>query len=341
MGGMQISERQQLLLRRVVECHVEIGQPVGSKWLADQGDMPWGPSTIRAELARLEELGLLRHPHTSAGRVPTDRGYREYVDSLLEADRLPVRAPKLDLHTMRHEVDEAMRATTEQLSQVTNLLAIVSAPPIGTTTIRHIEVILLQPQVAMVVVITSTGGVSKRVVGYDTPVDSGLVNWAGSYLNEVLGGMGLGARMLHNRLFAPDLSDAERRFLETLAPAFTELEDTAEDTLFVGGAERLLSEDRIQELSQIGDLMTVLERRVALLGMLRSALEEPSVYLRIGAENELRSVSVVAANYGLPRRNLGAVSVLGPVRMDYPRAIASVRDAAAELSRYVSDLYAE
>jgi heat-inducible transcriptional repressor len=186
--------------------------------------------------------------------------------------------------------------------------------------------------------------VSKRVISYDKPVDQGVVKWAGSYLNEVLGGMGLGARMLHNRLFAPDLSDGERSFLQTLAPAFTELEDTAEDTLFVGGAERLLTETRMQELSQIGDLMTVLERRVALLGMLRSALEESSVYLRIGAENEtpeLHSVSVVAANYGLPRRNLGAVSVLGPVRMDYPHAIASVREAAFELSRFVSDLYDE
>jgi heat-inducible transcriptional repressor len=196
----------------------------------------------------------------------------------------------------------------------------------------------------MVVVITSTGGVTKRVISYDAPVDPGVVKWAGSYLNEVLGGMGLGARMLQKRLIAPELSDAERGFLETLAPAFTELEETAEDTLFVGGAERLLSEDRLQELSQIGDLMQVLERRVALLGMLRSALEEPNVYLRIGAENErpeLRSVSVVAANYGLPRRNLGAVSVLGPVRMDYPNAIASVRQAAAELSRFVAEIYDE
>src|SRR5215211_1320680 len=129
---MEISERQHLLLRRVVTAHIELGQPVGSKWLAEQADLPWGPSTIRAELARLEELGLLRHPHTSAGRVPTDRGYREYVDQLLEDDHLPVRAPKLDLHAMRHEVEEAMRATTEELSQVTNLLAIVSAPPIAT-----------------------------------------------------------------------------------------------------------------------------------------------------------------------------------------------------------------
>jgi heat-inducible transcriptional repressor len=342
---VKISARQQLLLRRVVEGHLELGQPVGSKWLAGRGDMQWGPSTIRAELARLEELGLLRHPHTSAGRVPTDRGYREYADHLLEQDdRLPVRAPTLDLHSMRHEVEEAMRTTTEQLSQVTNLLAIVSAPPIATTTIRHVEVLLLQPQLAMVVVITSTGGVTKRMISYDSPVDQGVVKWAGSYLNEVLGGIGLGARMLHTRLFAPDLSDAERSFLTTLAPAFTDLEETADDTLFVGGAERLLSEDRLQELTQIGDLMQVLERRVALLAMLQSALDQPSVYLRIGAENEtpeLRSMTVVAANYGLPRRNLGAVSVLGPLRMDYPNAIASVRQAAAELSRFVSDLYDE
>jgi heat-inducible transcriptional repressor len=341
---MEISPRQRLLLRRVVEGHVELGQPVGSKWLAEQPDMPWGPSTIRAELARLEELGLLRHPHTSAGRVPTDRGYREYVDGLVDGDQLPQRVPRLDLHAVRHGVEEAMRTTTEQLSQVTNLLAIVSAPPIAATTIRHVEVLLLQPQVAMVVVITSTGGVTKRVVSYDEPVDPGIVSWAGSYLNETLGGMGLGARMLQKRVFAPELGEAERRFLTTLAPAFTELEDTAEDTLFVGGAERLLSEDRLQELSQIGDLMQLLERRVALLSMLRSALEEPSVYLRIGEENEtpeLRSVSVVAANYGVPTRNLGAVSVLGPVRMDYPRAIASVRQAAAELSRFVGELYDE
>src|SRR5215217_3665704 len=241
MGCMQMSDRQQLLLRRVVECHVELGQPVGSRWLAEQRDLPWGPSTIRAELARLEELGLLKHPHTSAGRVPTDRGYREYVDTLLETDHLPARAPKMDLHVMRHEVEEAMRATTEQLSQVTNLLAIVSAPPINTTTIKHIEVLLLQPQVAMVVVITSTGGVTKRVITYDRPVDPGLLHWAGSYLNEALEGMGVGARMLQKRVFAPDLSEAETGFLTTLAPAFTELEETAEDTLFVGGAERLLS----------------------------------------------------------------------------------------------------
>jgi heat-inducible transcriptional repressor len=339
---VELSPRQSEILRRLVEGHVSLGAPVGSKWLHEQGSMPWGPSTIRAELARLEELGLLQHPHTSAGRVPTDQGYRHYADELIDRGELPAPRPALGLGVTRREVDEAVRMTTEQLSQVTNLLAIVTAPPIATTTIRHIEVLSLQPQVTMVVIITSTGGVTKRVVTYDRPVDPGLVAWAGSYLNEALAGMGLGARMLHSKLVDPGLSETERAFLATLAPAFTELEDAAEESLHVEGTSRLLSEHRMQELEQINDIVGVLERRVALLRILHSALEEPDVYLRIGGENEvpeLRSVSIVAANYGLPTRNLGAVSVLGPVRMDYANAISSVQHAAAQLSRVVAELY--
>ena len=340
--GVELTQRQHFLLRKVVEAHVEGGAPVGSKWLADQADVPWGPSTVRAELARLEEVGLLRHPHTSAGREPTDRGYRVYVDAVLESGDLPVQRGRLHLEVSRREVDDAMRSATAQLSQVTNLLAIVTAPPLATATIRHIELLALQPQVAMVVVITSTGGVTKRLVTYDRPLDPGLLDWARAYLNEALGGMTIGARMLQAKLAATGLSDTERAFLSTLAPAFSELEQRAGDTLYVDGAARLLSEDRMQELSQLGDLMEVLEQRVALLSLLRNALEGPRVFLRIGRENErreLQSVSIVASGYGVPARNLGTVSVIGPVRMDYPSAIASVRQAADELSRFVGELY--
>ena len=343
---MEINSRQSFILRKVVEAHVERDQPVGSKWIAEQDDVPWGPSTVRAELARLEDAGLLEHPHTSAGRVPTDSGYRFYVDELLTEGRgrLPMPRKRVELSAMRREVDEAMQATTEQLSQVTNLLALVTAPPIETATVHRVEVLLLQPQVAMVVVITSTGGVTKRVISYEEPVDPGLVAWAASYLNEALGGMDVGSRMLLGKLADPGLSAPERDFLGTLSPAFTDLEQTAGSNLFMEGASRLLSEHRFQELSQIAGLMEVLEHRRALLGVLRASLTEPSVYLRIGHENptpELQSLSIVAANYGLARRNLGAVSVIGPVRMDYPGAIGAVREAARELSRFVAEVYDE
>jgi heat-inducible transcriptional repressor len=159
-----------------------------------------------------------------------------------------------------------------------------------------------------------------------------------------MGGMAVGARMLRGKLTAEELGPRETAFLHTLAPAFTELEDSAGDTLFVEGAARLLSEHRFQELPQLSDLLEVLERRVALLSVMRASLSEPSVYLRIGSENpapELRSLSMVAANYGVAARNLGAVSVLGPVRMDYPAAIMAVRQAASELSRFVGEVYDE
>ena len=341
---MDISPRQSFILRKVVESHVELDQPVGSKWLAELDEIPWGPSTVRAELARLEEAGLLEHPHTSAGRVPTDRGYRLYVDEIIGEGQLPVPRKPLELTTMRRELDEAMRATSEQLSQVTNLLALVTAPRPEAATVRRVEVLLLQPQVAMVVVITSTGGVTKRVISYDEPVDAGLVDWAVSYLNEAVGGLDVGSRMLQMRLTEPELSPRERGFLNTLSSAFTELEDSAGNTVYMDGAARLLSEHRFQEVSQLGALMEVLEHRRVLLGVLRDSLLEPSVYLRIGSENptpEMRSLSLVAANYGLARRNLGAVSVIGPMRMDYRQAIISVRQAARELSRFVAEVYDE
>jgi heat-inducible transcriptional repressor len=341
---VEISPRQSFILRKVVESHVELDQPVGSKWLAELEDVPWGPSTVRAELARLEEAGLLEHPHTSAGRVPTDRGYRIYVDDIISEGGLPVPRKRFELSTMRRELDEAMRATSAQLSQVTNLLALVTAPRPQATTVRRVEVLLLQPQVAMVVVITSTGGVTKRVISYDQPVDPGLVDWAVSYLNEAVGGLDIGSRMLAMRLADPELSERERSFLSTLASAFTELDESAGDAIYMDGAARLFSEHRFQEVSQLGALMEVLEHRRALLGVLRDSLTEPSVYLRIGSENatpEMRSLSLVAANYGLAARNLGAVSVIGPMRMDYRQASTSVRQAARELSRFVAEVYDE
>lgn len=336
-----LSQRQELVLRKAVEEYLAVGSPVGSKALA--AGVEWGPSTIRHELANLEELGLLAHPHTSAGRVPTEAGYRYFVDRLLPDIHEDSR-PALSLSLVQRELDEAMQVTTETLSQVTNLLAIVTAPPLETSTIRHIELLPLQPQVLMVVVITSTGGVTKRMFTFQRPVDSGLVHWAASYLNERLVGLGLGARMIHQRLHDPSLSAVEADFLSALAPVFTELEESAQESMFVEGTARLLRIDRFADVTELQSLMEMLERRVTLLSVLRATLVQRGVLVRIGAENDapaLHSLAIVAASYGIPQRRLGAVSVIGPLRMDYGRAIRSVREAASALSRYVTDFYDE
>ncbi len=338
-----ITPRQECILRKVVDDHLHTGQPVASRTIAIDPEIDCAPSTVRNELALLEEHGLLAHPHVSAGRVPTEAGHRYVVDRMLASGSGLPAERRLELSLIRNEVEEAMRATSETLSQMTNLLAVVSAPSLNTATIRHVEVLALQPQVVMVVIITSAGGVSKLLATFDSTVDPGLVTWAGEYLNERLVGLGLGARMLHQRLVDPSLSALELSFLQRLALALGEL-SAEDDALYVDGTARLFAVGQIEDATQVNELMSLLERRVALLGVLRAALGEPGVYVRIGHENEIpamRSLAMVATGYGLAQRKLGAVSVIGPVRMDYAGAIVTVREAAHELSRFVEDAYAE
>jgi heat-inducible transcriptional repressor len=339
-----LTSRQERILCKVVDGYLRTGQPVASKSIAADPEFDCGPSTVRNELVLLEDQGLLGHPHVSAGRVPTDAGHRYVVDLMLASGEGLEMRRRLELSLIRREVEEAMRTTTETLSQMTNLLAVVSAPPLNTATIRHIEVLALQPQVVMVVIITSTGGVSKMLATFDRPVDAGLLAWAGEYLRERLVGLGLGARMLQQRLIDPSLSAVELAFLERLEPAFGDLASEGEDDLYVEGTARLFAAGQIEDATQLNGLVSLLERRVSLLRVLRAALGEPGVYVRIGRENEIpamRSLALVATGYGVAQRKLGAVSVIGPVRMDYAGAIVTVREAAHELSRFVEDAYAE
>ncbi len=340
-----LSERQELILRLVVEGYLDSARPVPSKEVAERPEVEWGSSTVRAELAALEAAGYLTHPHTSAGRVPTDTGYRRYVDAMLASGRVPAGGPGygLQLSRLRREVDEAMRETTAALAQVTDLVAMATAPPPSlTATIHRVEVLRLRPNEVVVIAIASTGDVTRRVFAFDRPVDSGLVAWASSYLNERLSGLGVGARMIVTRLGDPELSGVEADFIATLGATFTDF--VAEDggRLYLEGTSHLLSDAHLPDLPRADQLMTALERRADVLQMLRSSLEERSVFFWIGGENpqpELRSVSVIGANYGLGHRNLGAVGVVGPLRMDYALAIASVRHAARELSHYFESVY--
>jgi heat-inducible transcriptional repressor len=339
---LELTIRQRMILRGVVEAYVAGRQPVGSRTLVERTDLDVSTSTVRSELAELERLGLLTHPHTSAGRIPTERGYRYYADRLLERlDPQPGGFP-LDLTTARNEVDSALQATTEMLSELTRLLALISAPPLGTATVRHVEVLLLQPQVVMVVVITSTGSVTKSVFRFPEPADPGLVNWATQYLNDRVAGLELGSNLLRRRLDEPTLGAREGSFLATLRPLFEEALAAEEQSLFVGGTAGLLEDLHGHELESYQRLLEVLETRAALLEVLSQALDPRRPFVRVGPELEhpaLRNHSLVGASYGLTNRTLGAVTLLGPVRMDYEKALRSVRAAAHELSRFVEELY--
>ena len=336
-----MSERQRELLRNVVEEFVATNQPVGSRTLVDRSGLAVSSSTVRGDLAELERLGLLTHPHTSAGRVPTERGYRLFVDELLS--RPESRPPEfpLTLAVARTEIEDALQATSEMLSQVTRLLSVVSAPRLETATIRHVEVLLLQPDVVMVVVILSTGAVTKLSYSFAEPVDPGLVAWAADYIDDQIVGHRLGARALRRVFDDPSLSVRERAFLQVVRTVFDEA--NADDRqLFVGGTAGLLEELRSEEIGAYRSLMEALEKRVALLDVLAQRLDPQRPFARVGEELEqptLREFALVGATYGLTRQTLGAVSLVGPLRMDYEKALDTVRAAAYELSRFVEDAY--
>lgn len=334
-----LTSRQEQILRIVVEAFTESGAPVGSRAIAEREDVAWAPSTVRNEFAVLVSHGLLEQPHTSAGRRPTEAGYRYFVDDILQSEAR-TEPPAIELSFERAEVADAIRRTTERLAEVNDLMALISAPPLASEEILRVELIALAPRRVMVVVITSNGNVTKRQFEFENELDPGLARWATGYLNERLGGIPLGARMIRNRLVADGLSPMERDFIEAISAAFLD-QPVGDDVLFVGGRGNLLRGPMGDEIPGIDRLMSAIDADAAEL--LRSRLGERGVYLRIGHENEaseLVGASVVGANYGTHTRQLGSVNVIGPVRMDYPRAIASVRFAAARLSDFVSDVYA-
>jgi len=339
---MQLTSRKREILRRVIEEYVATGQPVGSRSLVERSELGVSPSTVRGELAELETLGLLTHPHTSAGRTPTESGYRVYADELV--DTLEGRPDGLgvDLRSMRNEIEQALRMTTDMLSDATRLLALVSAPSLETASIRHIQVLTLQPTSVMVVVITSTGGVTKQVFRLDEPVDPGLVAWAAEYLAEQLVGERLGSRMVRRRLEAPELAQRERTFLALIGQTLIQVGAEVGPEVFVGGAAGLVEGARAEDMEATMRLVELLERRAAVLELVSEALEPQRPVVHVGPAfggAELHAVSLVGATYGIRSTPLGAVGLVGPLRMDYEKAIRTVRAAAFELSRFVEDVY--
>lgn len=334
--------RQAKILAAVAERYIATGKPVGSMYLYREGDFDVSSSTIRSELARLEALGFLNHPHTSAGRVPTDRGYRFYVDKYVHRRGGNQAVAPLTPDALEGEIGEAIRCAAELLARTTGLLAMISSPEQGNAAIQHVEVLQLQPDLITVVVITASGGVTRKLFAFDEPVDSGLVNWAHGYLNDVATGLDIGSRILRLHLAEAELDPRERAFIDSVAPALLEPAEGYGTGLVMEGAPKLLARIEAESSFTARELVEMLDRQDELLRLLRSALAEYRVYLRIGSElpaAAMSGLSLVAANYGLAHRNLGTVGVLGPTRMDYHAVIGDVEATARCLSDFIEEIY--
>jgi heat-inducible transcriptional repressor len=338
---MTLEERKLEVLRAVVEDYISTNEPVGSKALSERHKLGVSPATIRNDMAALEEEGYITQPHTSAGRVPTDKGYRLFVDRLASlkplspAERRAIQTfleGAIDLHDVLHR-------TVRLLAQLTQHVAVVQYPSLSRSAVRHLEVVHLAPTRLMLVLITDTGRVEQRVVELPAVVSEETVSALRSTLNSRLRDQRLTEAPQIITQLPEEVGADLRPVVSTMTGVLLEtLLERPEERVVLGGTANL-TRSALDFPGTIRPVLEALEEHVVLLRLLGEVQSPSRVLVRIGGENPyegLRSTSVVSVGYGSGETALGGLGVLGPTRMDYAGAMSAV----AAVARYIGQLLA-
>jgi heat-inducible transcriptional repressor len=335
-----LDDRKLAVLRAIVEDFVSTNEPVGSKSLVDRHNLDVSPATIRNDMAVLEDQGFIVQPHTSAGRIPTEKGYRLFVDKLSEIKPLSL-AERRAIETFlggAYDLDDVVTRTVRLLAQLTRQVAVVQYPSLTRSAVRHIELVPLADRRLLLVLITDTGRVEQRTVELPGPIADDSITQLRAVLNACLDGRKLAdvatvVAELPDRVTPTERPNAAAVFsmiVETLV-------DRHEERVVVGGAANLTPTDFSRGLREV---LEALEEQVVLMHLLGESSDHATLTVRIGSENDvqgLRSTSLVATGYGSGDQSLARLGVLGPTRMDYPTAMGAVRAVA----RYVGQILAE
>jgi heat-inducible transcriptional repressor len=331
-----LDERRAAILRAVVEGYIETAQPVGSGHVARSGDVTVSSATIRNEMVALENEGYLAQPHTSAGRVPTDLGYRFYVDNLTGPGRLD--APRRQqvssfFDTAHGAIEDMLHATSRLLSNLTDYAAVVVGPPHEQATIRSVQLVGLGGRTALVVAVLSNGVVEKGTVDLADDVGDERFGAATARLSQQLLGATLGQ--------LPDLlASGDQLVDDVCAAAVRALEsghEAEQAPVYVGGASRMAS--AFDAVDTVRRVLTTLEQQYVVVGLLRDVLERGQS-VAIGTEHGLEPLaecSVIVAPYEVDGEPAGTIGVLGPTRMHYPEALAAVAVVSQRLGRRLTD----
>lgn len=334
-----LDDRKLEVLRAIVQDYVSTMEPVGSKSLVDRHHLDVSPATIRNDMAVLEEQGYIAQPHTSAGRIPTDKGYRLFVDRLSGVKPLSG-AERRAIETFlagAYDLDDVVMRTVRLLAQLTRQVAVVQYPSLTRSAIRHVELVPLAAKRLLLVLITNTGRVEQRTVELPGPIEEEAATQLRAVLNACLDG-----RMLTEvasvvaELPERVQPDGRANAAAVFSVILESLVERNEEKVVVGGASNLTPADFSEGLREV---LESLEEQVVLMRLLGESADQSAVTVRIGAENPvagLRSTSLVAVGYGTGDHALARMGVLGPTRMDYPTAMGAVRAVA----RYVGQILA-
>lgn len=335
-----VEERRFEVLRAIVEDYVATEEPVGSKALAERHNLGVSPATIRNDMASLEENGFITQPHTSAGRVPTDKGYRLFVDKLATVKPLspPERRAIESFLQGSVDLDDAIGRTVRILAQITHQVAVVQYPSLVRSTLRHVELVSLTPTRVMFVLITDTGRVEQRSVEMPAQCTERLLGELRSHINVSCAGKRLSDVPLQlNELsakFGPDDLSVVRTVVTTLLEMSAEQSD---ERIVLAGTSNLAKFGG-EFTSNMRPVLEALEEQVVLLRLLGEAAEDVTV--KIGHEHfdhGLQTTSLIASGYGRAGDPLATLGILGPTRMDYPGSIAAVRAVAAYVGAFLTD----
>ena len=340
---VELDERKRIVLRAVVTEYVATGQPVGSVHVVAATGLEVSSATVRSDMGALEELQLIAQPHTSAGRIPTDRGYRWFVDDLRNAPELDSRQREVieELLGSARDVEDLLARTTTVLSQLTRLVSLVISPAIETSRLRLIELVGLGPLSALLLLVSDTGRVEKHTVDLPVGTDARDVDRVRNMLADRLVGRRFGDVGPALRLLSDEAPADLRGIVRSVAEVAADVREDRVHQVFVGGQSALVDDLSLQR-EELSRLLQLLEERDTLARMLEEAAQGPdegSPTVRIGGENaiaDLRTTSLVAQRYRLV--SAGSLGVLGPTRMDYGSALSTVRAVSDQLQRTLDDL---
>jgi len=335
-----LDDRKLAVLRAIIEDYVSTTEPVGSKTLVDRHNLDVSPATIRNDMAVLEEQGYIAQPHTSAGRVPTDKGYRLFVDRLSRVKPLSS-AERRAIETFlagAYDLDDVVTRTVRLLAQLTRQVAVVQYPSLRTSSVRHIELVPISTTRLLLVLITDTGRVEQRGIELPGPADEESIAQLRAVLNACLDGRPLSeAAVVATDLPARIVPEERANAAAVLSVLLESLVERSEEKVVFGGTANLAVRDFSAGLR---DVLEALEEQVVLMRLLGETGQSAEITVKIGAENAvegLHDTSVVSTGYGAGDQVLAKLAVLGPTRMDYPGTMGAVHAVA----RYVGQILAE
>ena len=336
-------DRKLAVLRAIVEDYVSTQEPVGSKALVERHRLGVSPATVRNDMAALEEEGFITQPHTSAGRIPTDKGYRLFVDRLSAVKPLSA-AEKRAIATLLEgavDLDDVVQRSVRLLAQLTRQVAVVQYPVLSRSTVRHVEVVPLTGTRLLLVLILSTGRVEQRVVELPEALEEEDVADLRSRLNRAVIGERLADASDKLVQLPDDYAPGKRAPIAALVASLVEAmsDHRSDERVAVGGTANLARFGDGFDMS-IRPMLEALEEHVVLLKLLGEATSSSTVTVRIGHEGpyqELAATSVVATGYGPGDEALATLGIVGPTRMDYPGTMASVRAVARYVSRILDE----